>query len=85
MTNNILMNPGLWFYFNIWQLNWNLVGIRWTDVMNNWEVACIYVNHDFSACTCPLHTFKGEIRIIRRGRLIHIASFDLSLLSPTDL
>lgn len=41
------------FGFNIWQPNQNLVGINWTVIMNNWEVAYIHVKHNPSACACP--------------------------------
>ena len=32
------MKPGFWFYFNIWQLHWNLERIGGWAIMYNWDL-----------------------------------------------
>ena len=63
-------------------LSWGRTESDMTEVTQQQQQ---HVNHDFSASTCALDSFKGEIIMMRRGTLIHVASLDLSLISPTDL
>lgn len=68
-VNNILISLGLVFTPNIWHLQSEFSGDFVVLLLCDWEIAWIYVNRDFSASTCALDSFKGEIIMMRRGTL----------------
>ena len=70
-----MINLGVWFYFNVGQLNQNLVGICCTAIMYDWEIAWIYVNHTEKVMASHSSTLAWKIPWMEEpGRLQSMGS-----------